>query len=324
MDVMKTPSNISILRAANGAVLVRNPPSEVILSSTRSLWRNLLAEEHRVYGGELDGVMYTQHVVKVNLGRPVTFEVRKDGRCRRLETGGICLFPGHRSFFSRRKKEENWPAHMFFVALDPVFVCQTAAELAVDPNRVELVEQRGATDPILRHIAMALRAGLQAGRAGDPAYAEGLSIALAVHLLRKYGETAVGPQRLHSGLSREKLTRAIEYIQDQLAAKLTVSKIARAVDISPYHFTRLFKQSTGLSPYGYVIQARTKKAKELLTFDKLSIAEIAHRVGFADQSHFTRHLKRIFEVTPKEFRRKLHLQHDSSKDQQEDPRERMA
>ena len=324
MDITKPPSNISILRATNGEALFVNPPSGVALSSARSQWRNLVAEEHRIPSGELDDVMYTQHVVSVNLGRPVTFEVKKDGRCRRLERGGISLFPSHHPFFSRRKKDEHGSAHVFLVALDPVFVSQNAMALELYPDRFELGEQRGRTDPTTRHIAMALRAGLQGGRANDSMYGEALSTALAVHLLREYCGTAVGPQHTGSRLTREKLMRAVEYIQDQLDANLTVSGIARTVHMSPYHFTRLFKQSTGLSPYRYVIQARTKKAKELLTSDKLSIIEIAHRVGFADQSHLTRHLKRIFGVTPRVLRKNRDMEQDSLKDRQEDPRERTA
>jgi AraC family transcriptional regulator len=157
----------------------------------------------------------------------------------------------------------------------------------------------GITDPALLHIAMALRDGLQAGRADDPMYGEGLSLALAVHVLRAYGGIAAGLQNAQGGLSRAKLMRAIEYIQDTLETGLTVAAIARTVHMSPYHFARLFKQSTGKSPYGYVIQARAKKAKELLTSGKFSIIEIAHRLGFADQSHLTPQLKRTFGVTPK-------------------------
>jgi hypothetical protein len=61
-----------------------NPLSKVLLSSVRSNWRNLVAEEHRVPSGEPADVMYTLRVVSVNLGRPVILEVKKDGRCRRV------------------------------------------------------------------------------------------------------------------------------------------------------------------------------------------------------------------------------------------------
>jgi AraC family transcriptional regulator len=93
--------------------------------------------------------------------------------------------------------------------------------------------------------------------------------------------------------------RAVQYIQAQLNADLTVSGIAQSVGLSSDHFTRLFKESTGQSPYRYVVEARVRKAKELLTTGKFTISEAAHHVGFVDQSHLTRHFKRVFGLPPK-------------------------
>jgi AraC family transcriptional regulator len=289
------------LRATNDEILPGNPRAKVVLSSARTNWPNILVQEHRIPSLEWNGGTYTQHVVAVNVGRPVTSEVKKGRRYRRVrhKTGTISLFPSYQPNFARMRTDKTGFADALFVALDPVFVSQTAADLEVHPDRVELVEHRGVTDPVLLHIVMALRDGLQAGRADDPMYGEGLSLALAVHLLRAYGGIAVGSENAQGGLSREKLIRAIEYIQDTFETGLTVATIARTVHMSPYHFARLFKQSTGKSPYRYVMQARAKKAKELLTSGKFSIIEIAHRLGFADQSHLTRQLKHTFGVTPK-------------------------
>jgi AraC family transcriptional regulator len=66
----------------------------------------------------------------------------------------------------------------------------------------------------------------------------------------------LGPKRQFGGLAREKLMRAVEYIQGQLDADLTVSAIAQAVGLSPFRLTRLFKKSTRQSPYQYVVDAR--------------------------------------------------------------------
>ena len=325
MDFTKRSSNIPLLRVNNGEVLSANPLSTIVVSSIRSNWHSLVVEEHRIPNRELDDVMYIQHIVAVNVGRPVTFEHTKNGRGGRVwQTGTVSLFPSHHAFFSRRKKDETESAHVILVALDPVFVSQTSAALEVYSDSVELVEKRGRNDPTLQHIVMALHAGLHAGHTGDPMYGEAFSTALAVHLLRVYGGIPVGLQHAHGGLSRDKLIRAVEYIHDQLETGLTVSGIAQTVHMSPYHFTRLFKQSTGQSPYRYVIQARVKKARELLTSGKFSIIEIAHRLGFSDQSHLTRHLKHAFGLTPKMLQERPDPEQDSSKDPQEYPRERVA
>src|SRR5262249_9034650 len=135
----------------------------------------------------------------------------------------------------------------------------------------------------------------------DRMYGEALSTALAVHLLRKYGSVSTGPQRAHGGLSREKLTRVLEYIHERLQSDLIVADMAQAIHMSPYHFSRLFKVSTGRSPSRYVIEARAKKARDLLASGKVSIAEAAQQAGFVDQSHLTRNFKQIFGTTPKTF-----------------------
>lgn len=150
-----------------------------------------------------------------------------------------------------------------------------------------------------RRLAHAMRTGVQNVNFGDALYGESLTAALAVHLLREYCERPIRPQQVRGVLPREKLRRAVEYIHDQLSTELSVAGMARAVHMSRYHFTRLFKKSTGLSPYRYVIEARARKARELLTSGKFSIADVAHQVGFSDQSHLNRQSKAVFGVNPK-------------------------
>jgi AraC family transcriptional regulator len=71
--------------------------------------------------------------------------------------------------------------------------------------------------------------------------------------------------------------------------------------MSPSYFSRLFKQSTGLSPHQYVIQDRVDRAKQLLRQRELSIAEISDCLGFTHQSHFSHHFKRLVGSSPKAF-----------------------
>src|SRR5258708_16825491 len=139
---------------------------------------------------------------------------------------------------------------------------------------------------------MALRAGVQSGAALDRMYGEALSTALAVHLLREYDAAVLGAKRQNGELLREKLVlRAVEYIQDQLGTDLTVSGIAQAVGMSPYHFTTLFTASTGRTPYQYVVDARGKKAEELLTTGKFTIRDVAFELWFNYLIRLHRHLK---------------------------------
>ena len=278
-----------------------NAGSRVVLSSVGTKWNDVVVEQHHFPGGELADVMFKQHVIVVTVGHAITCEFKKEGRFQHVfkARGAISFFPSYQPFFLRLKVEKGMFANVLFLALDPAFVSRTAVGLELHSDHIELVEQHGGTDPTLHHIAMALQAGIQTGDAVDQMYGEALSTALTVHLLRKYGATVPEPKSRYGRLPREKLLRAVEYIRDQLDTDLTVSGIAQAVYMSPYHFTRLFKESTGQSPHQYVVEARVRKAKELLTTGKFTISEAAYHVGFVDQSHLTRHFKRVFGLPPK-------------------------
>jgi AraC family transcriptional regulator len=296
---MKYPHSVPLWRT-NEELLPGNIPSRVVLSSVSTRWNDVLLEQHRLPSSELADLTYKRHVVAINIGHSSTWEFKKEGQFRRFfkARGAISFFPSHQPFSGRLKVERGVFANVLFLALDPVFVRRVAEGLELDSDRIELIEKRRSTDPTLHHIAMALRAGVQSG-AVDRMYGEALSTALAVHLLREYGAAVLGPKRGYGGLPRAKLVRAVEYIQDLLDTDLTVSRIAQAVYMTPYHFTRLFKESTGQSPHQYVVEARVRKAKELLTKGKFTISEAAYQVGFVDQSHLTRHFKRVFGLPPK-------------------------
>jgi AraC family transcriptional regulator len=296
---MKSPHSIPLWRT-NGELLPGNALSRVVLSSVGTKWNDIVLEQHHFPSRELTDVMFKRHVIVINIGHSVT-EFEKDGRFQGVQRarGAVTFLPSHQPFSCRLKVKSGMFANFLYLALHPVLVSRVADGLELDADRIELTERRGIIDPTVRYIALALRAGVQSDGALDRMYGEALSTALAVHLLREYGTSVLRPKRPYGGLPREKLVRALEYIQDRLNADLTVSGIAQVAEMSADHFTKLFKESTGQSPYRYVIEARVRKAKELLTTGKFSISEAAHQVGFVDQSHLTRHFKKVFGLPPK-------------------------
>ena len=200
-------SKIPLMRTTSEDVLAGNSFSKVVLSSAGTNWHNVVVEEHHFSTRELADLMFIQHVMAVNVGPLITCEFKRNGHFQHLSLpkGAISLSPSQRPFFRRSILDDNASADVLFLALDPVFVSQTAASLEVYPDRVELVEQQRETDPAIRHIALALLGGMQDWHAGDMLYGESLSTALAIHLLREYGGTAVRPQGAPRGLPREKL-----------------------------------------------------------------------------------------------------------------------
>src|SRR5262249_53396943 len=173
----------------------------------------------------------------------------------------------------------------------------------LDPARSVLPPLDALDLPPLRAAMSAVDAELAADGAGGRLATESLANVLAVHLLRHVS----APRRLHGGrdgkIPRARLRTVVEYIEEHLDASPSLAEMAAVVGLNPYHFARQFRAATGLPPHEYVILRRIERAKQLLqTAADLSLAEVAARAGFYDQSQFARHFKRLVGVTPGQFR----------------------
>jgi AraC family transcriptional regulator len=101
------------------------------------------------------------------------------------------------------------------------------------------------------------------------------------------------------------LESVIDYINTHLDQDLSLVELAALVQLSPNYFLQLFKQSTDITPYQYVLNCRINTAKRLLAQLNLSIAQIAQQLGFYDQSRFTKVFHKRMKMTPKQYRNQL-------------------
>ncbi len=100
----------------------------------------------------------------------------------------------------------------------------------------------------------------------------------------------------------ERVRRVIELMQGDPSRALSLGEMAESVNLSPPYFCYLFKSITGVPPARYLKSLRMQRAATLLTTTFLSVKEIVRRVGCTDESHFVRDFKRIYGVTPSEYR----------------------
>jgi AraC family transcriptional regulator len=157
--------------------------------------------------------------------------------------------------------------------------------------------------PQLRDAMQAVDDELTAGAAGGSLAAESLANVLAVFLIRHVSAPRRPARNRDGKLPQSKLRSVVAYVEDQLHASLTLEELAAVARLSPYHFARQFRSATGLPPYQFVIARRVERAKGLLQEGgDLSLAQVAARAGFSDQSQFSSHFKRLVGVTPSRFR----------------------
>jgi AraC-like DNA-binding protein len=100
-----------------------------------------------------------------------------------------------------------------------------------------------------------------------------------------------------------RLRRVTQHIQENLQRELRLAELSGLVHMSPYHFARLFKRTTGVPPHRFLVRRRIDVARALLEARTVPIAEIAGLVGFRTPSHFTTTFRRVTGLTPSEYRR---------------------
>jgi AraC family transcriptional regulator len=268
-------------------------------------WKGLQAVRYRNFpaSGEVNLPPLSLHVLVLLIRPPEKLDLRYEGVRRDAPppAGSIAVVPAGSPVLSswQGSREDS-----LLIYLEPSLVARIAAEsFEFDPTRTVVPPLDGLNVPELRSAMLAVDAELRAGGVGGPLLAESLATILSVHLIRHI----TGPHRLPASadgvLPRRKHHTVIEYIMENLEDSLTLEQIAAVARLSPYHFARQFKATTGLPPHQYVIARRVERAQHLLRGDdELGLAEIALRVGFSDQSKFSFHFKRITGVTPGQFR----------------------
>jgi AraC family transcriptional regulator len=266
-------------------------------------WKGLQAVRVENSGGEFSAVITrSTHVLGLIVRPPEKMERRYEGVKRDTPppAGSISVVPAGSSVLSRWQGSRDW----LVIYLEPSLVTRVAAEsFEMDPSRTVVPPLDGLNVPELRSAMFAVDAELKSGGVGGPLMAESLANILAVHLIRHTTGARRLPASADGVLPRRKLRTVIEYIMENLEGRLTLEQMAANIHLSPYHFARQFKASTGLPPHQYVITRRVERAQHLLRANgELGLADVALRVGFSDQSRFSLHFKRIVGVTPRQFR----------------------
>ena len=132
-----------------------------------------------------------------------------------------------------------------------------------------------------------------------------MNTALAVRIVRHFVDPSKITLEPSNGLSRERLQRVRDYVEAHLDDRMTLADLAGVACLSPYHFSRSFKQAVGVGPQRYIMQRRIERAKTLMRRTSQPLASIALEVGFTDQSHLTQVFRRATGVTPGRFRAAL-------------------
>jgi AraC family transcriptional regulator len=275
-------------------------PEGLLLSSEQAGWDAIQLQYHRHPPHQLSENYSRQHriIIHDRIVSPPLVEkmIERRFQTKQFNDGDVTVVP------AGVLNSASWDTEYQFITLSfesSTFACHTFDLTNI--TAIEFVPSFSRSDPLIHSIGLALKAELECSGIGSRLYVDSLTAALMTHLLRHYSTQKPIEQTHHSGLSKRQLQQVANFVDRHLDQDIALAELAALVRMSPSYFSSLFKQSTRLTPYQYVIQCRIERAKQLLRQGKSSIADVAHSLGFTHQSHLSRHFKRLVGVTPKAF-----------------------
>lgn len=179
------------------------------------------------------------------------------------------------------------------VAIDPSrFALAAAEDSALD---AQIVERLICFDGALFELARRLSLECVRSYPNGPLFWTELASGFMDGLIARH--STVADQQIRGTLGRSAFASLRDYIMAHLDGPIEVTALAEITGRSPFHFSRVFARSVGVTPHRYIVHLRLQRAIELMREGRLRLAEIAARTGFADQSHLTRWGKRVYGVS---------------------------
>ncbi len=315
LDGKKEATNVTKKLAVSPSIPIKarkNPsgPGVLMLSSEEIGWKELTVRVYQEPLEEREG--WTEPAERdtslVIFTRGATYLERRyaNGPWKRqhIHQGELFLTPGGSpSTEMRWRSLSPEPPRTLRLLLSTELLSRTAQEIAdCDYTRLALIQRPGFQDPVLTQIGLALWRELEQPSPAGKLYAQTAAQMLAVHLLRHYITVGRAFKDPAQGLNHQQMRRVIDFIEAHLGQDLSLEALAQQIGFSPYHFARLFRQTTGESPHQFVLRQRIERAQELLEKTDLPLVHIALESGFANQSHLSLAFKRHLGLTPRVYR----------------------
>lgn len=235
------------------------------------------------------------HVLMFNLGGPLTCFWKSEDQWNKsvCDTGTVV------EFLSLTPREEmQWAGeyHALRIMLSPTFV-----DTLLHTTHGRFQSLRNVDDEVLKDVAFKLYDVIRTGDHDQKIYMKSLCIACVMHLASCYSLDCKKIFAPKGKLSSGQLRTVIEYVKSHINNNIGLEELASSVHLSIFHFSRLFKQTVGMSPYHFVLELKIERAKKLMRERQGSISDVAYTLSFTDQAHFSNAFKKITGQSPRQF-----------------------
>ncbi|MGL6340758.1 MAG: helix-turn-helix transcriptional regulator [Waterburya sp.] len=245
---------------------------------------------------------YEQHHIILNLrDEPHRLENWRDGE--------------HRDFTYHKNEiivtpagvESGWRWHVksqcIIITLDPAkFEKFAQTELGILLSSQQLKNLPQFLDKDITQSGIQLLEALQC-ELGSQVMFESFARVFLTKLILKYG-LPEEEYEFSKSFTAQHYKQVLNYIIVNYGKNILLEDMANQASLSSSHFSRLFKQTIGQSPYQFLMAYRVEQAKKMLDNPYTLMVDIAFSCGFSDQAHFSRVFKKIEGLTPKQYRKK--------------------
>lgn len=192
--------------------------------------------------------------------------------------------------------EVGWTYRMFYLSAD--LLVSVASQLTGKNAAMPFIRAGVLCDSDLARRIHQLHSKME-----DPATPllekESLLITVLTRMVQRHSKPS--PETCRTCREPTVVATARDFIHAHHDQDISIRELAGAVGLSPYHFIRVFREQTGLTPHAYLTQVRVRQAQRLIASGETPV-QSAIGTGFFDQSHLTRHFKRITGITPGRYR----------------------
>lgn len=214
--------------------------------------------------------------------------------------GSVELVPARAELFARWTTEKE----NLLLALAPERLARLV-ELEFDKVDFALEPARpGVVDSRIHMLAQMVRDEFRRSSPPDGDHLDALLTVISTQLLRRFSSLRQCARRTYrGGLAPYAWRRVQDLIHTDLSLRLGIAELAAEAGLSPSHFMRAFRETTGLTPHRYVLHTRLRHAEELITTTDRPLPAIARQAGFASHSHLSSTMQRLRATTPRSLRR---------------------
>ncbi|SFQ35643.1 helix-turn-helix transcriptional regulator [Hymenobacter arizonensis] len=273
-----------------------------LASSAALAWPGVRVERYQLAAMALPAHSHEQHLLLVHQGAQPVVASRRSGS--RVETdlyrhGDVGLYPGG----EYGPFEWNAAVDIIQVHLDAQ-VLEDRARRDLDLAHFALRERFRSEDGLLAQVGQQLLAAAGRTHTLGQLYAESLATTLSYHLIEHHAtfERRVAG-KAGAQLPGAVLARLDAYLEAHAELPIRLEVLAGLANLSVFHFARRFKQTTGRSPYQYVLDWKIARARVLLRAGELPVAAIGDALGFASPAHFATAFRRAVGESPRAFQR---------------------